>query len=145
MKQIILLVLIQFSFINQIYSQDTIPLSKDQLKIVYTEYQKTADKLFSKNGTISDANKLYDTFYTDDFEYNHPAYGGVYSRKLLFNNTINYLKKGGYNNSPKRTLINIIIGLNAIVVEQKYENDDETTMTLFKFRGDKIYYIEEYW
>jgi len=145
MKQIFLVLIIQLSFINATYGQDSLSLTKDELKEVFTKYKKTADILFSENGTISTADKLYDEFYTADFEYNHPAYGGIYSRELLYNNTVNYLKKGGYKNSPKRHLVNIIIGLNAIVVEQKYENDDNTTMTLFKFRGDKIYYIEEYW
>jgi len=145
MKHLFLLALIQFLFINPSYSQDTKSLTKDELKSVFLEYQKTANKLFSEHGTIADADKLYSEFYTEDFEYNHPAYGGIYSKELLYNNTIKYLKKGGYKDSPKRETINIIIGLNAIVVEQQYENDEETTMTLFKFRENKIYYIEEYW
>lgn len=145
MKQISFLLLIQILFINPLYCQDVKSLTKAELRVVFSKYQKTANKLFSEAGTVADADRLYNVFYTADFEYNHPAYGGIYSKELLYNNTIKYLKKGGYKDSPKRETINIIIGLDAIVVEQKYENDEETTMTLFKFRGKKIYYIEEYW
>jgi len=63
----------------------------------------------------------------------------------LYNNTVKYLKKGAYNNMKPRITVKRIVGLDAIVVEQHYKGKTETTMTIFKFRKDKIYYIEEYW
>lgn len=119
-------------------------LSKEHLNILFEGYLSIYDKVFAKGSTVEDVDSLY-SFYTDDFIYNHPKYGGIYSRELLYNNTIGYLKKGGYDNAVKRLTLKTIIGLDAIVVEQRYLDSDETTMTLFKFRNNKIFYIDEYW
>lgn len=120
------------------------PLSKEELKSIFKTYKDAYQKVFKKGSTVADVDFLY-RFYTADFEYNHPGYGGIYSRELLYNNTVKYLKKGAYNNVPKTTMVNMIVGLNAIVIEELRENETESTMTLIKFRKDKIYYIEEYW
>lgn len=120
------------------------PVSKEELEKIYTAYKAAQDQLFSANGSQAAVDKLYE-FYTDDFIYNHPAYGGNYTRKHLYENTVKFMKAGRYMNSRKRETLNIIYGLNAICIEQRYEGEDKTTMTLFKFRKDKIYYIEEYW
>jgi len=129
--------------VNKNY-EEVKPLSKDALILVFEEYQKAYDKVFSSGSTVVDVDKLY-SFYTSDYEYNHPKYGGIYSRELLYNNTLKYLKKGNYNNSRKRITTKRIVGLEGIVVEQHYEGETKTTMTLFKFRKDKIYFVEEYW
>jgi len=129
--------------VNENY-EEVKPLSKDALIVVFKEYQKAYDKVFSSGSTIADIDKLY-SFYTSDFEYNHPKYGGIYSRELLYNNTLKFLKKGNYNNGPKRITIKRIVGLEGIAVEQRHEGETKTTMTLFKFRKDKIYFVEEYW
>jgi hypothetical protein len=117
------------------------PLTKEELNAVFENYIK-ADGGIS---TVADVDAFYDKFYTKDFKYNHPAYGGVYSRELLYSNTVKYIKSDTYKNESKRTILKKIVGLNTIVVERKYENSSETTMTLFKFKKNKIYYIEEYW
>jgi len=129
--------------INENY-EEVKPLSKDALIAIFEEYQKAYDKVFSSGSTVVDVDKLY-SFYTSDFEYNHPKYGGIYSRELLYNNTLKFLKKGNYNNSRKRITIKRIVGLDGIAVEQHYKGEAKTTMTLFKFRKDKIYFVEEYW
>ncbi|GAB5522471.1 MAG: hypothetical protein Roseis2KO_03430 [Roseivirga sp.] len=119
-------------------------LSKTDLEVIFQQYIAAQQRVFRKGSTIADAKALFD-FYTADFEYNHPRYGGIYSRELLYNNTVKYLSSGGYDNSPERMVLKTVFGLDAIVVEQQYEGDENTTMTLIKFRGDKIHYIEEYW
>lgn len=119
-------------------------LSKEALQEIFKKYKAAQDKVFSKGSTVEGANALFD-FYTPDFEYNHPKYGGIYSRELLYNNTVKYLQSGGYDDERERKVLKTIIGLDAIVVEQQYVGDDKTTMTLIKFKGDKICYIEEYW
>ncbi|WP_438422221.1 hypothetical protein [Aquimarina macrocephali] len=120
------------------------PLSKEELKSIFEKYKDAHQKVFKKGSTVADVDFLY-RFYTSDFEYNHPGYGDIYSRELLYNNTVKYLKKGRYNDFPKSKIVNMIIGLNAIVIEELQENKTESKMTLIKFRKDKIYYIEEYW
>jgi hypothetical protein len=125
-------------------SGDSTHLSKVALITIFEKYQKAQDNVFKSGSIVADVDTLY-AFYTDDFEYNHPKYGGIYTRAHLYNNTVKFLKAGRYNGGKKRNTLNRIVGLDAIVIEQQYEGKSETTMTLFKFRKDKIYYIEEYW
>jgi len=120
------------------------PLSKEELKVVFNNYQKAQFEVFKTGSNVADIDKLYD-FYTADFTYNHPQYGGVYSRELLYSNTVKRQAEGGYNDSKQRETLIKIIGLNAIVVEQRHVGKEKTTMTLFEFRKDKISYIKEYW
>jgi len=101
-------------------------------------------QVFCKGSEVSNVDKLY-AFYTDDFEYNHPKYGGVYSRELLYNNTVKYLEKGAYDNSSPRERLNLIVGLDAVIVERRRKDKSDKKVTLYKFRGDKIYYVEEFW
>ncbi len=124
--------------------KSTKALTKAELTRVFDQYLKAYNKVFRKGSTVKDVDRLYH-FYTDDFKYNHPGQGDIYSRDLLYDNTLKYLKTGAYDDGKERHVINQIFGLNAMVVEQKYDGDDKPTMTLIKFRGDKIYYIEEYW
>jgi len=142
----VLLLLLSTTVFNLSFSQETEEksLSKDKLKVVYEKYEKTMSQVFCKGSEISDVDKLY-SFYTDDFEYNHPKYGGIYSRELLYSNTIKYLEKGAYDNSSLRERLSLIVGLDAVIVEWKYENKSDKKVTLYKFRGDKIYYVEEFW
>lgn len=137
---------IEISWAQNSESQDSrsISLSKSELGEIMEDYLALYNKVFGKGSTVEGVDSLY-SFYTADFEYNHPKYGGVYSRDLLYNNTIKYLKKGSYENSSRRNLLNMIIGLDAVVIEQQYEDKEEATMTLFKFRNNKMYYIEEFW
>jgi len=119
-------------------------LSKKELRMVFYRYNQLRNKVFAKGSTVTKVDELY-SFYTDDFTYNHPKYGGIYSRKLLYDNTVKYVKSGVYGDSPFRHILSTIVGLDTIVIEEQYENDQKTTMTLYKFRGDKICYIEEFW
>lgn len=124
--------------------EEEVVLSKEKLQTIFEQYRAAQSKVFGKGSTVEYANELFD-FYTPDFEYNHPKYGGIYSRELLYNNTVKYLESGGYDDARERKVLKTIFGLNAVVVEQQYVGDDKTTMTLIKFKGNKIHYIEEYW
>ncbi|MEL6559456.1 MAG: alpha/beta hydrolase-fold protein [Bacteroidota bacterium] len=119
-------------------------LSKYQLTKIFENYNQIRAKVFSDNSTVADVDSLF-AFYTDSFTYNHPDYGGIYSRGLLYNNTVKFLKAGRYKSSPSRNILNMIVGLNAIIIEEQYAGSSEKTVTLYKFAGDKINYIEEYW
>lgn len=129
---------------SQPQMEEATALSKKELEEIFQKYIAAQQRVFRKGSTVADAKALFD-FYTADFEYNHPKYGGTYSRELLYNNTVKYLSGGGYDNEPERKVLKTIFGLNAIVVEQQYAGDENTTMTLIKFKGNKIHYIEEYW
>lgn len=148
MRKKVFTLLCSFFMVFSIFSQENIKneksLSKEQLIEIFKAYEEASKKVFRKGATIKDVDKLY-SFYTKDYKYNHPKYGGVYSREQLYKNTIKYLKKGSYDNFPKSTKVNMIVGLDMIVTEKKEEGNDEMLVTLYKFKGDKIYYIEEYW
>ena len=120
------------------------PLNKEELQRVFEAFQEAKRKVFRSGSTEADVDNLF-SFYTDDYEYNHPRHGGVYSRSLLYNNTIKFLKRGAYENYPAEKITNMILGENAVVIEFQTSDSNETRMTLFKFRKDKIYYVEEYW
>lgn len=119
-------------------------LAKNKLRKLFKNYNKIRSKVFSDQSTVADADSLF-SFYSDSFTYNHPGYGDIYSRELLYNNTVKYLKAGGYKDSPKRHLLNMIVGMDAIIIEEQYAGESQKTVTLYKFCGDKICYIEEYW
>lgn len=137
---------------NQITAQDNTKTHKDTLDIIINKYYDLNLKIFQKNSTIKDIDKVFSLF-TDDFEYIHPKYGGTYTREDLYNGYLRNQKNGGYNGNIKDIKItNKIIGLNAVVVEKKFiEKKDEELkegnleMTLFEFRNGKISRIFEYW
>ena len=143
---LILILITNLSFGQNDKSNEKVtePLSKEELIVIFEEYQMASSSVFKAGSKVADVDALY-SFYTADFEYNHPKYGGIYSRELLYNNTVKYLSKGGYDTMKPKITLKRIVGLEAIVVEQHYEGKTETTMTLFKFRKNKICYIEEYW
>lgn len=145
MKSTLVFILVAISMSSSVaQANDSTFLSKDQLVTIFEKYQEAQERVFKSGSSVSDADSLF-AFYTNDFEYNHPKYGGIYTREHLYNNTVKFLKAGRYNESKKRNTLNRIVGLDAIVIEQQYEGKSETTMTLFKFRKHKIFYIEEYW
>lgn len=120
------------------------PLSKEALKEVFSSYLNAQANVYKAGSSVADADHLF-SFYTDDFTYNHPGYGGTYSSESLYKNTVYYIKNGGYNKAKKRVTLKTIYGLNAVAVEQQYEGSAKTTMTLYKFRKNKIYYVHEFW
>jgi ketosteroid isomerase-like protein len=138
--------------INQIIAQDTIKAHKDSLDIIVRKYYDLNLKIFQVNSTIKDINNTFDLF-TDDFEYIHPKYGGIYTREDLYNGYIRNQKNGGYDGKVADIkIINKIIGLNAVVVQKKFVKkkdgeikDGESEMTLFEFKNGKISRIFEYW
>jgi len=120
------------------------PLSKEELKRVFDAFLEAKKKVFREGSTVADVDNMFG-FYTDDYKYNHPRYGGTYSRSLLYSNTVKFLKKGAYRNYPAEEVTNIILGENAVAIEFKTATSEDTRMTLFKFRKDKIFYVEEFW
>ena len=99
-------------------------LLKYQLTKIFDNYNHIRSKVFSDNSTVDDVDSLF-AFYTDLFTYNHPVYGGIYSRDLRYNNTVKFLKAVRYNNSPSRHILNLIVGLNTIVIEEQYAGSSE--------------------
>jgi ketosteroid isomerase-like protein len=137
---------------NQVVAQDATQAHKDSLDIVVTKYYDLNLKIFKANSTIEDIDKTFDLF-TDDFTYVHPKYGGTYTREDLYNGYVRNQKNGGYNGKVMDIKIeNIIIGLNAVVVEKRFMKkkdggiqEGKPEMTLFEFKDGKISRIFEYW
>ncbi|MDY8136558.1 nuclear transport factor 2 family protein [Aquimarina sp. 2201CG5-10] len=125
---------------------------KDSLKMIVNEYYKLNIKVFQSNSTVDDIDNIFKLF-SEDFTYVHPKYGGVYTRKKLYEGYVRNQKNGGYNGSVADIkIVNTILGLNAVVVEKKFISKTDTgteagkpQMTLFEFKEGKIFKIFEYW
>jgi hypothetical protein len=133
--------------INQLIAQDVTKAHKDSLNTVVEKYYELNLNIFQANSTVGNIDTLFEIF-TTDFEYVHPKYGGVYSREDLYNGYIRNQKNGGYDGKVTDIkIINKILGLNAVVVQKRFvqEEDGELQMTLFEFKNGKISRIFEYW
>ena len=125
---------------------------KDSLEMIVNTYYNLNLKTFQANSTIHDIDGIFQLF-TNDFTYVHPKYGGVYSREDLYNGYVRNQKKGDYNGEIVDIKIqNIIVGLNAVMVERIYVLKDivgikegELKVTLFEFKKGEISRIFEYW
>jgi len=150
-KIVITLTLMLFSKHDTI-AQNVSQSHKDSLEISVIKYYNLNLKTFQANSTISHINQIFELF-TDNFTYVHPKYGGVYSRQDLYNGYVRNQKNGEYNGEIVDIKIqNIIVGLNAVMVERIYLLKDnegvkkgEPKVTLFEFKESKISKIFEYW
>lgn len=143
MIRILILLLMTFSsFFIQGRTIET--LNQQQLIQRVEQINELQNKVLMKGSTTKDADTLF-AQYTDDFIYVHEVYGGTYSRKGLFKNTIKYLKEGKYQmTTPRYQVIQTMTGLNAISVLRK-QDDGEIHLSVFEFRGSKVSKIIEYW
>ena len=137
---------------NLIIAQDASKTHKDSLDAVVKKYYDLNLKIFQANSTVEDIDSAFELF-TDDFEYVHPKYGGIYTRVDLYNGYVRNQKNGAYDGKVTDIkVLNKIIGLNAMVVQKSFvEKKDgeikvgEPEMTLFEFKNGKISRIFEYW
>tara|TARA_R110002050_G_scaffold18755_7_gene54480 strand:+ start:44915 stop:45382 length:468 start_codon:yes stop_codon:yes gene_type:complete len=137
---------------HEIIAQNATKTHKDSLETTINKYYDLNLKIFQKNSTIENIDSAFNLF-TDDFEYVHPKYGGIYTREDLYNGYVRNLKNGGYDGKVVEIkIINKIIGLNAVVVQKRFVKkvedgiqDGELEMTLFEFKNGKISRIFEYW
>ena len=137
---------------SQIIAQNATKAHKDSLSTVVIKYYDLNLKIFQATSTIEDIDNVFKLF-TDDFEYVHPKYGGIYTRENLYNGYVRNQKNGGYDGKVTDIkIINKIVGLNAVVVQKKFIKkiddgikDGEPQMTLFEFKKGKISRIFEYW
>lgn len=119
--------------------------NKKQLKAMAEAISHAQNKAIRKDTTQQDILNLFN-WYTDDFVYEHPKYGGAYTREKLLNNSLRFVKEGRYQLVQDRYRItNMIIGLNAVVLEREKLSDGVHHMTLFEFEGNKVKRIKEYW
>jgi hypothetical protein len=137
---------------GQSIAQDATNAHKDSLNAIVKEYYDLNLAIFQANSSIEDIDSAFELF-TDDFEYIHPKYGGIYTRADLYDGYVRNQKNGGYNGTVTDIkIVNKIIGLNAMVVQKRFvENKGgeikvgEPEMTLFEFKNGKISRIFEYW
>lgn len=139
-------------FASNINAQEATPAHKDSLSSIVEKYYELNFIIFQANSTVENIDEVFDLF-TEDFTYTHPKYGGIYTREVLYNGYVRNQKNGGYDGSViEIKILNIIVGLNAVVIEKRFvrekeegSNEEESDMTLFEFRNGKISKIFEYW
>ncbi len=155
MKTNIKIIVSTFLFLftsSQIIAQEATEAHKDSLDFVIKKYYDLNLKIFQANSSKDAIDNVFDIF-TEDFEYVHPKYGGVYSREDLYKGYVRNQENGRYDGSVVDIkIINKIIGLNAVVVQRTFVNnkdgekkDGDREMTLFEFKNGKISRIFEYW
>ncbi|WP_233558599.1 nuclear transport factor 2 family protein [Aquimarina sp. BL5] len=150
-KIVIALILMFFTMFKTV-AQDVTQSYKDSLEIVVRKYYDLNLKTFRPTSTISDIDSIFE-YFTEDFTYIHPKYGGIYSRKDLYNGYVRNQKNGDYIGRISAIKIqNIIVGLNVVVVQRIYVLNDngsitegEPQVTLFEFKKSRISKIFEYW
>ena len=140
----ILLVSLMSTICFTVLADEIETLNEQQLIHRVKQVNALQNKVLMKNSTVEDANQLF-AQYTNDFTYVHEVYGGTYTRKGLYKNTVKYLKQGSYRRTTDRyQVIKSMTGLNAISVLRK-QDDGEIHLSVFEFRGDKVSKIIEYW
>jgi hypothetical protein len=122
---------------------------KDSINTIIKMYYDLNVKVSQADSSPTDVENIFKIF-TDDFNYVHPKYGGVYTREDLHKGYLRNQKAGRYNgNVTDIKIINKIVGLDSAVVEKRFitkdEGEGESQMTLFEFKKGKISKIFEYW
>ncbi len=140
------MVMLFFCFYSlQGYASETAELTSAELKSKVVEINNAQNKVMMLGSTTADVDVLF-SLYTEDFVYIHEIYGGTYTREHLYNNTVKYLKKGGYKRVDDRyKIIRMIPGLNAVAVERLETDDGAKHLAVFEFEGSKVKKITEYW
>lgn len=130
---------------GNVAANDTDMLSAETIIKLVHEHNDRQNKMFSKGSTVTDADRLFD-MYTADFIYSHPGQGDIYSRELLYSNSVRYIESDGYDGSFQKKVTNIITGKNAATMEWiDVAEPDIKYMTLIEFSGEKIAMMKEYW
>lgn len=110
---------------------------KDMLKAIQSFYILN-DSLGGDSATLETIDSIFELM-TDDFVYEHPKYGGVYTREQLYQGYKRNFERGAYK-LKTTTIERHIKGLNMIVVKRA-----SGKTSLFEFVDGKISRIKEYW
>ena len=147
MQNALTLILLMFSLTPQAQQQATKDdIDQSTLAAQVVAFNGLTNQVFSQGSTQQDLDALY-AMYTDNFIYEHPKYGGVYSRGVLYNNSLKYINDGKYDGTYQQQITNTILGENAATIAWIVPSDPDKkeNMTLIEFKGNKIIYIKEYW
>ncbi|MCK7595622.1 nuclear transport factor 2 family protein [Pseudomarimonas salicorniae] len=116
-----------------------------RIKQLVSAVNEASNRVMRAGSSARDVDALFN-LYADDFVYVHSAYGGEYSRQLLYDNSMKNLEAGRYKLEGDRyTIVNMIVGLNAAAVERVESKSGKHHLSVFEFEGDKVSRITEYW
>ncbi len=97
---------------------EPVELPAERIKSLVVAVTEASNRMMKSGSTVADVDALF-SLYSDDFVYIHQAYGGEYSRELLYRNSVKNLNAGRYNNTQDRyRIVNILTGLNAAAIER---------------------------
>lgn len=136
-----------FLLISAVSAAELRVLSADELKAKVIEVTAAQNQVMLKGSTAIDVDKLF-ALYSDDFVYRHDVYGGNYSKKQLYANTLRLQAMGKYDKTaPRYRIISQIPGYNGIAVERQevHKGVVKNHLAVFEFREDKVIKIIEYW
>ncbi|HYD80535.1 MAG TPA: hypothetical protein VEC06_12065 [Paucimonas sp.] len=127
------------------YADESAELAPDEIKTLVSEVNGAQNKMMMLGSKMDDVDALF-AMYSDDFTYIHEAYGGTYSRELLYGNASRNVKAGRYKLTRDRyRILNILPGLNAAAVERLELDSGKVHLSVFEFKGKKVSKITEYW
>lgn len=127
------------------YGAEHNPLPAERIKALVSAVNDASNRMMLKEAKPSDIDTLF-SMYADDFVYIHDAYGGLYPRASLYENSLRNMQAGRFNVSADRyKILNIMTGLDAAAVERLEINSGQVHLSIFEFRGDKVSKIVEYW
>ncbi|MFZ6013512.1 MAG: nuclear transport factor 2 family protein [Bacteroidota bacterium] len=149
---IIHLLLMAVGVLHEASAQEITTPHKDSITAIVMKYYELNLKIFQVGSGEKDVDKLFELF-THDFIYEHPRYGGTYSRSELYDGYRKGQENGRYNGTTVDIKVeNKIVGLKAVVVEKRFVKktgnglqNGKLEMTLFEFRNGKIARITEFW
>lgn len=120
-------------------------LSGKELEDAVAKVCEAQNRLLLATSSVEDLDKLFE-MYASDFVYVHEAYGGTYSRDLLYGNSAKYIGTGHYKHTePRYRILRGIPGHGAAAVERLEVKSGKIHLSVFEFKGDKVSRIVEYW
>lgn len=145
MRMLLLVLCLLVSTVSNAADDKAVDVSKERMNELVVAVNDASNKMLMRGSTLDDVDHLF-SMYTEDFQYVHDTYGGVYTRDKLYNNSVRNVKAGRYNLTEGRyRVMNVMLGLNAAAVERLETKSGKIHLTIFEFKQDKVSKIIEYW
>lgn len=127
------------------FGNEPTDLSAERIKSLVLAVNEASNRMMMSGSRVSDVDSLF-SMYSDDFVYIHDAYGGLYTREHLYENSVKHLNAGRYDSTQGRyKVLNVMTGLNAAAVERLEVESGEVHLSVFEFKDEKVSRVIEYW
>ena len=126
-----------------------------KLKEVATDYFARLDAIYRAGSSVAELDAFF-SLMQEDVKYEHLRFGADFDLESWRAAFLRNYERGAYQHQPGSgtRILNVIGGLDAVVVEHEYHNVPEEGeearvggpfVTLFEFKEGKIARVREYW